>query len=120
MTFRYEFDSNSTLLHLIVTVPTSVEDFQSVMPEIIQRISHAKNLRILIEVDRIREQKTFQDHDLGYYFINQIKESIARLAIACPQELFQAANELLQLLRNHGASAEVFHSKREARDWLMS
>ena len=119
MALSYELNSDDRFLHLVVTVPTSMEDYQIVMPKMTQEISDCGNVLLLLEVRNVLPNIKPQAHDLGFYFINQIKTDIARLAIACPKELSQKADELTQLLRNHGRPASIFQSASDARDWLL-
>jgi len=119
MSISYELNNADSFLRIVVAVPTSIEDYQNVMPKMIREISDCGNVLLLIEVNNVLPNINPKAHDLGFYFINRIKTDIARLAIACPKELSQEADELTQLIRNHGRPAKIFQSASKARDWLL-
>ena len=118
MTISYEVDRDNRILHVIVTAPTVIGDYQSIMPSMIREISDCGTISLLLEVRRFLSDEGYDGHDLGFYFLNQIKNNVARLAIACPKEFHGEAAELMQLIQNHGRPAEIFQSIGDAREWL--
>lgn len=126
MPFTYDFERDAGLLHIVVTGPAAVRDYQDIMPRIIGELRDAADVLMLVEIREFAPDERTQDHDLGFFFINEIKEAVAKLAIVCPDALRTEADELVQIIRNHrhnqgrndGGAGDVFSSVEAARAWL--
>lgn len=84
MNIGYQFEPKDRLLHIAVVAPTFAQDFQEVAPAMISAISDCSDILLLIEVKEVRSTDRTDDQDLEFFLLNQIKNDVARLAIACP------------------------------------
>ena len=120
MPFIYDFDRDARLFHIVVTGPSAIGDYQDIMPRLIAEMRDVADVLVLVELRDFAPGDGVQDHDLGFFFVNEIKSGVAKLAIACPTSLQDDARELTQIIRNHGRPAEVFEEADIARGWLVA
>ncbi len=114
----FQFDHHLRLLELTVLVPTSIDDYQEVVPEIIELISNYSDVRLLIVTKEALSSDDKPDHDLSFFALKEVKHKISKLAIACSDRWHQRAFELTQLYSDGGRLAKVFASKPEAYEWV--
>jgi hypothetical protein len=119
MSLSYIFDSNHRLLHITADGPSSIGDFEDVIPDMLQEISDKKDILLLIELHGFLLSERPQNHDLGFFLINQIKSQVAKCAFVCSKEQTSMTQELAQLLENQAHPTATFDSSRMARQWLL-
>lgn len=118
MSFTYSFNSDDRQLHIVVDRPSSVGDFGETVPGILQEIAGTTDVVLLLEIQSVAPYDGPEDHDLGFFFVNQIKSRVSKLAVVCRPELIPNIRELTELIRNQGSRAEIFDSLTSAREWL--
>lgn len=120
MSLAYKFDQQTHVLRLAGTFPTSVEDVQRIVPELIREIREFGNVKLLVEMTGTRLDGPDKAPDVGMQFLNDVKGDVVKLAIVCRDDMPGALSEMVQIARNHVCPARHFESIDEAQSWLLS
>jgi hypothetical protein len=120
MSLRYIFDNNQRLLHITADGPSSIGDYEDVVPDMLQEISDKKVILLLMEIHGFVLGDRPQDHDLAFFLVNEINSQVAKCAFVCSREQISMTQELAHLLEKQGHPTGTFDSSIMARNWLFA
>jgi hypothetical protein len=116
--FKYSTDEQSGIVHLTQVGRSTFEDFQAEMPGILRCLQSGKYPYFLLEIEHLDEPKDYIDPDLAFEAINQIKIWISRMAIVCPDDVYETVEPIAEIVRNYRKPVEKFSSVADALRWL--
>ena len=109
-------DEHTGITRLVVEGLSSLQDYQSVMPDLFQKLEKCDKL--LLEVRNLDRPLDHVDPDLAFTAMNELKFHVSSMAVAAPPPLLDQIEPLIEIMQNVGTPVRRFGTAQEAEAWL--
>jgi hypothetical protein len=117
MTMIYEI-VDQHILKWELDSPPSIDDYQVVMPGILEALASANISKLLIVLNFVDGKHSPQAMSLSEFAFNDLKKFIDKIACVCSSGQRVRMREILDPLQNQGKEIAFFDSIEEAEGWL--